>query len=140
MHPRQHDARELVSGQEPPDFSTVIGWLAAGTAVASGLLAVVRRILNTVTRSEFNHRIQAQDEKFLAALEQQRVDFEQAIEKQGAILQRSVEREEGKREKQHDENRSNFEQNFNRLSRVEQAVSRVAGYLAKRLNISDDEG
>jgi hypothetical protein len=87
---------------------------------------VGRRIFSTVTRSELQEIIRAQDAKFLEALERQREDFQHAME--------ANERE---RLRLHGENRDTAKETFARLLGVEKGLSRIEGQLSKSLPQSD---
>lgn len=109
-----------MSGQ--PDGSTWLAWIMGTISVGGALYVTGKRIFSTVTRSELTEIIKAQDEKFLAALNRQRDDFQHAAE--------ASERE---RLRLHGENRDTAKETFNRLSGVERGLSRIEGQLSNCL-------
>lgn len=110
-----------------PDAGGVLAWIAGIISVIGALYATGRRIFSTVTRSELSAIIEAQDKKFLDALEVQRQAFDRAID-----------REEETRQSQHAENRDAAKETFERLSAVEKGVSRIEGQLSQRFQQRPD--
>lgn len=110
---------------QPSDSGSLLAWLVGGTTIATALIALARRIFNTVTRSELTRIMKGQDDKFLEALEVQREAFERALE-----------REEEQRKDQHRENQGTARQTFDRLVAVEKGVSRIEGQLQERFGRS----
>lgn len=109
-----------------PDGGGVLAWILGIISVVGALYATGRRIFNTVTRRELTEIIEAQDEKFLEALNRQREDF-----------QRAAEASERERLRLHGENRETAKETFNRLSGVERGLSRIEGQLSKSLPQGD---
>lgn len=104
-----------------PDGGGVLAWILGIITVCGALYATGRRIFSTVTRSELQAIIEAQDRKFLEALTLQRAAFERA-------------QKEGRDEvfRLHGENREAASNTYERLSEVEQGVARIEGQLSQR--------
>jgi hypothetical protein len=110
-----------------PDEGGVLAWILGTISVVGALYATGRRIFNTVTRSELTEIIEAQDEKFLQALNRQREVFERGQKEDRDQVFRL-----------HGENREAASNTYERLSEVEQGVARIEGQLAQRFQQRPD--
>lgn len=95
---------------------TWLVWVVPISVALGVLWAVIKSYFELVSRSELKELIAEQDKKFLAALEQQRKDFEQGQKNQ---------RDEQVR--LHGENVATARETFSRVSELEKGVARIEG-------------
>jgi hypothetical protein len=111
---------------QDPASQGLAGWIIAAIAIVGLLWAVVAKIFSFVTRAELARRFDAQDKKFLEALETQLADRRRITEEQRI-----------ENDRRHGENRGNFDKIADRLSQVEIGQARLEGSFSRSFKSSD---
>lgn len=123
--------------QDPGNSGGILAWLLGGLAVGGALYRVGQRVFSTVTRKELEKIVEAQDEKFLDALQQQRTDLTAALDNFRQERRQASEEQRTETLRLHMENRDTSSQIFTRVSDVEKGLSRIEGSLSGRFQRPD---